>query len=322
MRYQGPTFSERTACFLCDFWWLVLAILAALIALFSTHCLWLPSSCPARIRVQNSTPYELKIVFQGLESETLTLPACATCEVYQGDAPSECTSVGTKKTLELDPGFYGVTAGAADNPLNPLPYVGVLTINPHETEESCFIVTENGFFGLGINLTLPELTPEPTVGPTEAPTATVQPTEPGATLDYQSDAMGVGINFPETWSGIETSNLITLDTDHNSHIEITKVALALGMTISQYIDSYFEESEFVKSDEREESINDIPWTIITYTSSGQNWQVETYNTLMDDQLLSVRYYNQIENSDVDQDSDDANFLQMIQTIQLTPGMGQ
>ncbi len=127
--------------------------------------------------MQNNTPYELKIVFQGEESETLIIPKCETCDIYEGTVPSECPLGGTKGTQELDPGLYGVMAGAADNPLDPIPYAGVLTIMPHQTEDACFIVTENGFLGLGINLSVPELTPEPTeeVVATEIPVATEMP---------------------------------------------------------------------------------------------------------------------------------------------------
>lgn len=186
MRYQGATFSEKTTCFICDFWWLILSILAILLAFLFTRCLWLPSSCPARIRVQNNTAYELKIVFEGEESETLILPKCETCEIYEGTLPSECPSGGTKGTQELDPGLYGVIAGAADSPLDPIPYVGVLTIIPHQTEDACFIVTENGIMGLGMNLTL---TPEPdeesqeTATPTEEVVATEMPTATEAAFD-------------------------------------------------------------------------------------------------------------------------------------------
>jgi hypothetical protein len=318
MRYQGPNFQEKTLCFLCDFWWAVLFILALLIGLGLTRCLWFQSSCPASILIQNSTPYELSVVLQGNEDKTITLPKCTTCQTYQNTAPIACPTKGSKEKQNLDAGLYALTVSSSENSSDPMPYIADLLITQHKQTSVCLIILDGRIVPVGI----PEAITESTPGPADEPTPTIEPTQEIVWLDYQSQNMGIDIQFPDTWTGEEASGQITINTDHNNHIEITKTALAQGMTISQYIDSYFEESEFVKAGEREETFNDVPWTIITYTSPGQNWQVETYNTLMDDQMLSVRYYNQIENSDADQDSDDANFLQMIQNIQLTTGTGQ
>lgn len=175
MRAHGPTFQEKSLCFICDFWWLILLLLGIVLGLIFTRCLWLPDSCPARIQLQNSSPYELKVVLLGEESETIILPKCTNCEVYEGSGPDECPRVGTKKTQELDPGIFGIEVSSTDNSLDPLPYIGILTVSAHELQKGCFIATEAGLTGLGLNLEIPLPTEEP------QPTETAEPTEAAAT---------------------------------------------------------------------------------------------------------------------------------------------
>lgn len=210
MRYQGPNFQEKTLCFLCDFWWAVLFILALLIGLGLTRCLWFQSSCPASILIQNSTPYDLSIVLQGNEDTTITLPECTTCQTYQNTAPITCPTKGSKEKQNLDAGLYALAVSSSENSSDPMPYIAELLITQHKQTSVCLIILDGRIVPVGISEAITESTPEEpdgteTVLPTQFDTPAENETPVSSEWqDYINDDWSFSLKYPNS---IESNTL-------------------------------------------------------------------------------------------------------------------
>lgn len=136
---------ERPASFVNDYWWLFAMGIGALLVLFFTRCLWFTGFCPAQLSIKNSSPYNLRITLSGNETIYIDVPGCDTCAEFQSPGPSECPSTGEVVSQDIQPGEYLLIAASSDNSENPIPYNGILSIQPKQMATECFFVTGDGF---------------------------------------------------------------------------------------------------------------------------------------------------------------------------------
>jgi tetratricopeptide (TPR) repeat protein len=88
------------------------------------------------VKIRNSSPKVLRIVFSGPEPQFAELPPCPDCQVYSAPTRS-CPQKGAEGTYTLKPGQYSVLVRAADDS-SVTPFTGDWSMQRGKAYSSCF----------------------------------------------------------------------------------------------------------------------------------------------------------------------------------------
>jgi hypothetical protein len=93
----------------------------------------------AAVTIQNSTPYDIQIVFSGPEAKVEVISACSGCIKYS-TAPEYCPTQGYTRTYTLIPGQYSVVVKVVNSINYVEPWSGSWQLGDGTKYESCFFI--------------------------------------------------------------------------------------------------------------------------------------------------------------------------------------
>jgi hypothetical protein len=91
----------------------------------------------ADLRIRNSSPYALELLLSGHTPRRFIVPSCASCEKYEGSAPTVCPP-GIERTFVVTPGAYSAVVRSPGK--NVTPWSGDWALKSGYKYSHCFYI--------------------------------------------------------------------------------------------------------------------------------------------------------------------------------------